>query len=232
MVKKRVVGFVVGLLVLALVGFYIFEGVGFVNAVSGNFVSVKVTQIYETSSFDNRLSLLFKFVAGIIIVVLIFLIIRKIRKKRDSIKQDFFKEKTGASRTDLDTLYEVLKRKKKVNMYDVERAFKIDSKVAIEWAKILENGDLAVIDYPRFGKPVLLLVEDEKEDVEVLVAKTVTPKKQRISVKGKRKMVKQKKQKVHVKSKRKKVLSRKKVRTSASSKKKIVKKVTKRRVKK
>ena len=193
MVKKRVVGFVVGLLVLALVGFYFSGDDESANAVSGNLVSDKVTQFYDTPSFDNRLSLLFKFVAGIIIVVLIFLIIRKIRKKGDTIKQDFFREKTGASRTDLDTLYEVLKRKKKVNMYEVERAFKIDSKVAIEWAKILENGDLAVIDYPRFGKPVLLLVEDEENEKKVVPAKVVTKKMKSVPLKGKKKIAVKKK---------------------------------------
>ena len=67
------------------------------------------------------------------------------------------------SRTDLDILYEMLKKKKEIKMESVEQTFHITPEIALEWFKVLENGELADIEYPRFGKPMLMLSEGEKK---------------------------------------------------------------------
>ena len=64
----------------------------------------------------------------------------------------------GKFQTDLDVLYDVLKNKQRLKIKTVSTAFKISPNQAMEWAKILETGKLASIEYPGlFGDPELVL---------------------------------------------------------------------------
>ena len=169
MINKFCVFVVGALLILSLgifSGFYFFEDDEFMNLISGNIIREKVIGFYEASSVDDKILFLVQFIVGIVVIVLIFLAIKRLRTKRAFSKQSFMEKGVGRSRTDLDTLYEILKQKKEIGMADIEKVFKVDSDIAFGWAKILENGDLAVIDYPRFGKPVLRLVENYVEEGE------------------------------------------------------------------
>lgn len=69
-------------------------------------------------------------------------------------------------RTDMDTLYEILKKHKKVSVTDIAKSFSVEKDLVLEWFKILESGDLAEIYYPGFGDPVLKLKENEIETFE------------------------------------------------------------------
>ncbi|MCK5450080.1 hypothetical protein KAI32_04385, partial [Candidatus Pacearchaeota archaeon] len=82
-------------------------------------------------------------------------------------KLGFIKKSHTKSMTDLDTLYEILKRKKEVDIEDIGKVFKVNPEIALEWSEILEDGDLAIIDYPRFGKPILRLFEKNNEEESV-----------------------------------------------------------------
>jgi len=68
--------------------------------------------------------------------------------------------------TDLDKLYDLLIERKQLRMIDVSRLFKVSKDVVLEWFKILESGDLAIIDYPMFGGPVIKVEEKFKEGEE------------------------------------------------------------------
>ena len=59
-------------------------------------------------------------------------------------------------------------REKEISIRDIGEIFKIKSDIALDWSKILEKGNLAIIDYPRFGRPVLRRMEEEdlKSDEE------------------------------------------------------------------
>lgn len=150
------------ILSLAIFGGYYFSDDDFAGKISGNTIKEKLVGIYESSSVSNKVLILIQVVVGIIAAVMIFIIVNKrIKRKKTFSKNDFVKNSTKKSRTDLDMLYEILKKKKKINIVDIEDVFKVSPKVAFGWAKILENGDLAVIEYPRFGKPILILMEEE-----------------------------------------------------------------------
>jgi hypothetical protein len=69
------------------------------------------------------------------------------------------KEVRNKCKTDLDALYSILKDKKHLRIASIADLFKINKDLAMEWAKILESGDLATIDYPGFGGPVVILNE-------------------------------------------------------------------------
>ena len=58
-------------------------------------------------------------------------------------------------KTDLDDLYNTLKARKELRLSTICRLFNISKDGAVEWARILENGDLAYVDYPSFGEPIL-----------------------------------------------------------------------------
>lgn len=59
------------------------------------------------------------------------------------------------TKTELDSLYKILQEKKRLNLATISKAFKVDKKIALEWCKTLESGDLAIIYTPRFGDPVI-----------------------------------------------------------------------------
>ncbi|NPE26914.1 hypothetical protein HNV12_02840 [Methanococcoides sp. SA1] len=189
---------------------------------SGNAIREEVVNFYEASSVGDRLLILTWFIAGVATFSFIYFTIRGIRKKKTISKYNFIKGKLGKSRTDLDTLYEILKQKKTIDIIDIEKTFNVDSDVAFEWAKILENGNLAIIDYPRFRKPTLKLVE--KEGMKNGVKERVVEK--RIFERGglKRKIVVAKGKVIVAKEKvvKKGVVAKEKV---AMAKKKVVKKV-------
>lgn len=68
--------------------------------------------------------------------------------------------KRSENHTDLDILYEILKEKKSLRLSTISKLFKIDKELVMEWVATLESGNLASINYPRFGEPEVKIVED------------------------------------------------------------------------
>ncbi len=192
-------------------------------SITGNSIREAVDIFYETSSLNQRIFILSQIFLLIIIVIAAFIVVRKFKTKEKLVKTDYVvKNEERRSRTDLDVLYEMLKRKKEIDLEDVEGAFKVAPDIALGWAKVLENGDLAEVDYPRFGKPVLRLVIEEEKVIhktvnsKMKVIKNVAKKK-----KTPRKMLVKKTTKAVKKKKNAKIMKKKK---SGSPKKKTVKK--------
>lgn len=63
------------------------------------------------------------------------------------------------AKTDIDLLYDLLKEKKKIELGVVADTFKISEETATEWAKILEDAQLASLHYPRFGEAEIKIKE-------------------------------------------------------------------------
>ncbi len=57
--------------------------------------------------------------------------------------------------TELDHLYNIIKSNRDITISVISKEFKISEALAIEWAKILEAGNLIDIEYPGFGSPKL-----------------------------------------------------------------------------
>ena len=170
----------------------------------------------------------------IIIVVVGFFIVRRFREPEELSKKDYLiHDGKKRSRTDLDVLYEMLKKRQEVNMEDIERVFKVEPKIALGWSKVLENGDLAEIDYPRFGKPVLRLIKEENIEgaEEVMARESIVEKVEDVKEKNVGDIKTVVSQKVSKKrtSKKKKVAKKKKVHKKV--KKKVKEKTVKKKVK-
>jgi uncharacterized membrane protein len=169
MIRKSgvvLLGLLVGLFLVVVSWPYLFYDVESRDGgISGNSIRDVLGSFYEMSSINQRIFILVQVVLLIVIVIAVFFIVRKFRHKQTFSKGDYVVKDGGKrSRTDLDVLYEMLKKRKEIDLEDVERVFKVSSEVALGWAKVLENGELAEIDYPRFGKPVLRLLEEENAE--------------------------------------------------------------------
>ena len=70
--------------------------------------------------------------------------------------------KKSKSDTDIDILYELLKQNKMLTISAISKYFKINKELAMEWCKILEEGNLAEIDYPTIGEPRVIINNPEK----------------------------------------------------------------------
>lgn len=207
------------------------------SGITGNSISEAAKTFYDMSSVSNRILILLQIFLFIIVIAFVSFIFRRSKKRVILSKKDYIaKDGNRRSRTDLDILYGILKIKKAINIDDIARTFKVSPEIALGWSKVLETGDLAEIDYPRFGNPVLKIPEEEekkneegKENDGVETIKDAAPK-----IKGKRKVVKKvrsqsrslevKRVKRKTRKKvvvRKSVSSKKRAKASASSSKKV-----------
>jgi hypothetical protein len=65
--------------------------------------------------------------------------------------------------TDLDVLYELLKEKKRIKFEVISKVFNIDDDLVRDWSRMLEESNLAFVDYPSFGDAELVIkVKDGK----------------------------------------------------------------------
>ena len=101
--------------------------------------------------------------------LLIILIVTTIIKGKKDLKKELqhvqLKEKHSIEehKTDLDVLYDILKEKKHLHLQTIAKIFKVDIDVAKNWCQILVAGNLATLEYPRFGDPELILNEEEND---------------------------------------------------------------------
>lgn len=170
-IKEMKVVFIGVMAVLLLVvanGIYLFyQTEDFASVVSGNSIKEIANGFYETGSLNHRIFILLQFLVVVVVVVVVFIIVRKFKSKTHLSKSDFIGKGGVKYKTDLDTLYEILKRKGEIAVDDIGKVFGVSSEIALEWSRVLENGDLAIIDYPRFGKPVLRLLGKNGENNSV-----------------------------------------------------------------
>ena len=85
-------------------------------------------------------------------------------KKSEQLKINFhiIRGNLSKSSTDLDLFYNLLKEKKSLTMGSISKLFNIPKEKAIEWAKILENHELATIEYPAFSDPEVRINEKDE----------------------------------------------------------------------
>jgi hypothetical protein len=66
-------------------------------------------------------------------------------------------EKGTCLETEVDQLYELIKKNGIVKVKAVAKRFKVKREQIEEWGRILEEHDLAILHYPPFGDPVIIL---------------------------------------------------------------------------
>lgn len=127
------------------------------SVLTGFSIIGKVGEMYSSLPTTSKLVLFLQL--GIFIIILLYAAFkdRGILEDKKELEKINLEESSRPSETDLDVLYKLLKEKNKLRISSIAKAFKIDKALAMEWGKTLEEGGLAVIDYPRFSGPVLKL---------------------------------------------------------------------------
>jgi predicted transcriptional regulator len=79
------------------------------------------------------------------------------RKSAAEIKMiiDDKKNASSSAKTDLDVLYDILNHKKELGISEIASAFNVTKDIASEWAQMLEESNLAEIEYSNLGEPVV-----------------------------------------------------------------------------
>ncbi len=169
MVKKRGIKTIITT-VLILSGLNIFL---FFNKRGLSYTSISGRFIKEIPELPMNINIsLIAFIAQWIILILIIIIayIHLLRHRKDDeyIKRDYslLKQKKTKSGTDLDVLYNLLQNKKRLSTKTISELFGISKEKALEWAKILENNKLAMVEYPTFNDPEVRTYEKEIEKQE------------------------------------------------------------------
>ena len=163
----------VSLVLMGNLGVFFYK---YANINTGGFTGFSIRTVREITfdagaiSFSTKIYLIIQW--ALILSFLIYTFYRDnsiVSKKNELANVKQFKNSTK-NNTDLDILYDILKKNKTVRISVVSKTFKIDKDLAIEWAKILESGDLAKIEYPGFSEP--RVVFKEKKDINEVDDKT------------------------------------------------------------
>ena len=164
MVKKRVI--FIGIIVLIISSFnlylYFNKGRFSYSALSGGVIT-EIPKIPANLDISTIVFLL-QWVIILFIIIIIYAFHLK-HKKEEAIKINCgeMKKKRGKSSTDLDIFYQILKDKKRLKLGTISRTFKISKEKALEWAKILEDHELVIIEYPAFNDPEVTINEKTQE---------------------------------------------------------------------
>ena len=131
----------------------------FSSGISGKAIIDEIGQKNIEINFKERIVLGAEWIL-VIMILLRLLIQSKLEFEEYEVVITHQKLKQGSSNTDLDTLYSLLKEKKKLAVKALAIYFKVDESTIIAWARILEEANLLTIHYPSFGHPILMITQE------------------------------------------------------------------------
>ncbi len=131
------------------------------STLTGLAISDKVYETYHQISLPSKIFLGLQWVVLIALLMGVFIKDKGVKSKNSEeelkgININKMSEKNG---TDIDTLYNILKSKKRLRVSNISKLFKVKREVAMEWCKILEAGNLISFEYISAREPVAKLIE-------------------------------------------------------------------------
>ena len=155
-IRKR--GFIVTIIIVLIIAslnlFLFFKERDTYNSVFSGMVTKEISE-----NFNLNLPLLAFIAQWVILLIIIFIagmrFLKHKRQEETAIKEVYplLRKEKKKSETDLDLLYDLLKEKKELSTGTISKLFKISKEKALEWGKILEDHELAIIEYPAFDDP-------------------------------------------------------------------------------
>jgi Ca2+/Na+ antiporter len=143
-----------------------------------NLLSQYLINIMEKLPWEIDMSLLVFILQWIVLFLVVLVIVIKIVKHRKKVNEVASSKeiipKKSKSETDLDILYNMLKKNKSLSIKAISKIFKISREKALDWSKILENHDLVTIEYPTFDIPEVKINEKEKKEPTQKPAETIS----------------------------------------------------------
>ena len=144
---------IASVIILANLGIFFYKT--FSGSVTGMSVGDSLSNTLKEISTGTKIFLAVEWLALLAFVALAVLRDRNVKSNREEIRGINVKELCGKHGTEMDALYILLQKKKKISLSNISRLFSIDKDTAMDWAKILESGNLAEIDYSAMGEPVI-----------------------------------------------------------------------------
>ena len=149
---------IVMVILLANVAFFIFRYGNLNKGLTGFSVKEVVSNSYQDLSPFSRILLIGQWIALVFILAMVYIRDKNIEIQQDEISDIEFKQMNDGKATDLDALYNLLQSKGHLRVSTISRLFDVKKGIALEWCKILESGNLAIIDYPSSKEPVVKFV--------------------------------------------------------------------------
>ncbi|MFH1307520.1 MAG: hypothetical protein ABIH72_01580 [archaeon] len=160
--EKRGFVIVIGIVILlAVINIFLYLTGAF------SFTGLAIGEDFEGALDFSKIAFIAQWL--IILLIVYFAYVRHLKKTKTEkiqISYSSLEKRKGKAGTDIDLLYSLLKDGKKLRVSVVAEIFNIDRERALEWMRILEDHNLALINYPAFSEPEVELYEEkeEKED--------------------------------------------------------------------
>lgn len=141
--------------------FYSKNEQGFNSGLSGNVVTEdadKVADVYLKTK--DKFILVSEWLLVISLMVISVMKSKLEIKVTDEITITSKKTRLGISKTDIDSMYEIILEKKAIKVGALAKYFKVDNLTILEWGRVLEEAKLIKVHYPAMGDPVLLINEE------------------------------------------------------------------------
>lgn len=159
---------IVLVIALANVGYFVYNNANSSQRMTGfsiNDLNTSVSNSYNSLSLTSKI-----FMIGQWVVLLFVLFYAAFRDRRLKITADenidlHIQRNLDKNKTDLDSLYEIIREKKELPISVISRSFNVNKEVALEWCKILESGELVSISYPGFSEPTVCINEKELKSI-------------------------------------------------------------------
>jgi hypothetical protein len=129
-------------------------------------ISEKLDSEYPLISTVSKISLITEWLLLIYLMYISYKTKQNMKEENAQKEQmeEIMKRDRTKTKTDLDILYDVLKEKKKIKVSTAAKAFNVDKKIINEWCDILEEGNLATMNYPKMSEPEITLIEEKNEE--------------------------------------------------------------------
>ncbi len=110
----------------------------------------------------SLIAFILQWVVLLLIIIFAYTKFLKHRKEEEEkIQHLIIPSPKSKAETNIDVLYNFLKQEKSLSIGAISKIFNITKETALEWGKILEDNDLAIIEYPAFADPEINIKEEE-----------------------------------------------------------------------
>ena len=119
-------------------------------------IGEEIIESYPIGESVSRVFVLIEWLAVLSVIIFIFLQSRK-EFNLEFTELIVIKKQNEKNGTDLDKLYEMVSKRKVVNLKTAAKVFGVGEEIAAKWGQTLEQAKLASIEYPFGGGAVLVL---------------------------------------------------------------------------
>lgn len=150
---------IVVIILLVNIGMFVYQRKIQVNkGLTGLSIKDTIVEAYSKIQPHSRLFLLAQWALLILLLLFASFKDKRLYSKKNELEGINLEKMSKKSKTDLDTLYNILKSKKQLKVSTIVKLFKVNKNVAMEWCKILEASNLVMIDASG-REPVVKIVQ-------------------------------------------------------------------------